>query len=94
MKTEALYNSNSALKLQPKSNLVTSLIEILAVNERGEPEDDPVSDLLLVPETNLTGVVDLGSNTSRRVENVAESHSKTCRVTRRGPTQVHSGFYI
>lgn len=49
-----LLEASLALQLEGEANLVTSLVEILAVYQSGEAEADPRPDVLLIAQSNLT----------------------------------------
>jgi len=51
--TGILETTSLGLQLHSQTNLVSALVEVLAVDERRESEGDAIADLLLVAKTNL-----------------------------------------
>ena len=45
------------LKVKTKSNFVSTLVEVLAFYQWGKSEVNAITDLLLVGETNLAGII-------------------------------------
>ena len=60
---------------------MTSLVKILAVYQGGEAEADPRPDVLLVAQTYLTRVVDLGAEAASLLQVIFEADAETRCVT-------------
>ena len=84
----------SALELEGEADLVTSLVKVLAVYQGGEAEADPRPDVLLVAQTYLTWVVDLGAEAASLLQVIFEADTETCCVTWGRPAQVHASLNI
>lgn len=54
-----------SVQLESNTDLVTAGVEVLAIDQRGQRQHDSLAQLLLVAQTDLAVVVDLGAN--RRV---------------------------
>merc|ERR1719229_544966 len=78
-----------SLKLEGHADLVSSLVEVLTVDDRRQGEGDTWSELLLVSQADLARVVDLGPDVGVPVEGVLAADAEVGRVVRGRPAEVH-----
>lgn len=71
-----------------------ALVEVLSVDEGAESEGDAVPEPLLVPKSNLGGVVDLGPHGGVPVQGVLAANAEVGGVARAGPAEVDAGLQL
>jgi len=70
------------LQLEGHADLVSALVEVLAVDDRRQGEGDAWSEFLLVSQADLARVVDLGPDVGVLVEGVLAADAEVGRVVR------------
>jgi len=73
---------------------VAALVEVLAVDQCGQSKSDAVAHLLLVAQTDLGGVVDLGPEGGVLVKGVLASNGEAGVVGAGGPGEVNGGIEL
>lgn len=66
-------------------------VKVLAVDEGGQSQSDSVAQLVLVAQTDLALVVDLGAHARGSVQVVLGANAELGGVRSRGPGQLHAG---
>ena len=68
------------LQFHGQTHLVATLVEVLAINEGGEGESDAIPHLLLVAQTHLSRVINLGPQSCVLIQGILATNRETCGV--------------
>uniref|UniRef100_A0A2M4CZW9 Putative secreted protein n=1 Tax=Anopheles darlingi TaxID=43151 RepID=A0A2M4CZW9_ANODA len=81
-----------SLQLEGDAKLVATGVEVLAINQRRQSQSDTVTQLLLIAQTDLALVVDLGAYAGILVQVVLGTQTELGRVRARSPRQLDGGL--
>lgn len=73
---------------------MSTLVEILAIDEGGKSKGDAVTHLLLVSDANLWWIIHLGAKERILLQGVFAADGEACRVRTSRPGQVYGAFQI
>ena len=87
-----LKKEDLCFQLQGQSDLVTALLEVFAINESRQGKGHPISQLLLVPKTNMRRVVNLSTDRSWVVQAVLATNAEWRFILWSYPSYINSSF--
>lgn len=82
------------LQLQTNTDLVAAGIEVLAIDQRGQGQSDAIAQLLLVAQSNLASVVNLGAHAGIVIQLIFGADGELGVAGAAGPRQLHTHIQL
>lgn len=86
--------TNLGFQFEANANLVSTGIEVLAIDKRGQGQGDAIAQLLLIAQAHLAGIVDLGAHAGIVVQLIFGANRELGVAGAAGPRQLNTHIQL